>query len=122
LTQPQDIRPEEGNVRIERQQNLQFWKWDTKGQSLDVVITEAPVYGRPNSFGGTDNFFRGVISGTEDKVQVNMPYDLREKVKTIEESIEYGTTRLVITFTGTKPMKGKAPLKLFDVDAEGLKE
>jgi len=109
-------------MRIERQNTIQFWKWDTKGQSLDVVITDAPVYGKQNTFGGTDNYFRGVISGTEEKVQVNMPYDLREKVKQIEESIEYGVTRFTITFTGTKPMKGKAPLKLFDVDAEGLKE
>lgn len=107
---------------IERQNNLTFHKWDTKGQEIDVVIDEQPVYNKANSFGGTDNFFRGRVYGTESRIQVNLPYDLKEKIKQVEESIEYGVTRFVIKFTGTKPMKGKAPLKLFDVQAEGLKE
>jgi hypothetical protein len=109
-------------MKVERPQNLTFHKWDTKGQSLDVVIDSAPVYEKENSFGGKDYYFRGHVTGTDDKIQVNMPYDLREKVKVVEESIEYGKTRFVITFTGTKPMKGKAPLKLFDVEAFELKE
>lgn len=107
---------------IDRPSSLTFHKWETKGQSIDVVIREAPVYDKPNSFGGSDNYFRGTIHGTDDKVQVNMPFDLREKVKQVEESIEYGKTRFLITYIGSKPMKGKAPLKLFDVQAEGLKE
>lgn len=108
--------------KLERQNAITFWKWDTKGQNLKVVVDEAPIYEKPNTFGGEDNYFRGRIAGTEDKVQVNMPYDLREKVKNAQESFEYGVTTLDITFTGTKPMKGKAPLKLFDVEADGLKE
>jgi hypothetical protein len=51
-----------------------------------------------------------------------MTYDLLKKFQQVEESIEYGRTRFIITYTGTKPMKGKAPLKLFDVQDDGLKE
>ena len=109
-------------MKIERPQELTFHKWDRVGMKLDVVITDAPVYDKPNQFGGTDNFFRGVYAGTEDKVQVPMPYDLRKKVQLVGDSIVLGQTRFVITYTGTKPMKGKAPLKLFDVDVEGLKD
>lgn len=107
---------------IDRKNALTFHKWDTKGQTLDVIITEAPVYDKPNSFGSKDSYFRGIITGTDDKVQVPMTYDLREKIKQVEESVVLGTTRFVITWDSVKPMKGKAPLKLFIVQAEGLKE
>jgi hypothetical protein len=109
-------------ARIERKQELEFLKWDEKGKAIDVVITNDAVLGKPNDFGGTDNFFRAVYTGTEDKVQVPMPYDLLKKFEQVQESVVLGQTRFLITFTGTKPMKGKAPLKLFDVDVEGLKE
>jgi hypothetical protein len=107
---------------IERKNDLTFHKWDTKGQEVDVVITDEPVMGQANQFGGEDYFFRGVITGTEDRIQVNMPYDLRKKFELVQDSVVLGQTRFVIKYTGTKPMKGKAPLKLFDGAVEGLKD
>lgn len=109
-------------MRIERPNDLTFHKWDTKGQQIDVTITDDAVLGKANQFGGVDNYFRAVYTGTEDKVQVPMPYDLLKKFELVQDSVILGKTRFMITFTGTKPMKGKAPLKLFDVDVEGLKE
>lgn len=108
-------------ARIERKQDLTFHKWDTKGQTIKVVQTDDAVLGRANDFGGEDYFFRGVFAGTEDRVQVPMPYDLRKKYEQVADRVVPGETVWTITFTGTKPMKGKAPLKLFDVDVEGLK-
>ncbi len=107
-------------MRVERKNDLTFHKWSKVGTKLDVVIAEEAVLGRANQFGGVDNFFRGVYAGTEDRVQVPMPYDLLKKFEQVSEGIVLGTTRFIITFTGTKPMAGKAPLKLFDVDVEGL--
>lgn len=105
---------------IERKQDLEFLKWDKVGKAVSVVITDEPVLGRANSFGGEDYFFRGLHAGTEDKVQINMPYDLRSKVGQVLEAgaIAYGETRFDIKFTGTKPMVGKAPLKLFEVEVD----
>jgi hypothetical protein len=105
---------------IERKNDLTFNKWDKVGKSLDVVITDEAVLGKQNQFGGEDNYFRGVISGTDDKVQVNMPHDLLKKFELVQDAVVLGQTRFVITYTGSKPMKGKAPLKLFDVQVEGL--
>ena len=107
---------------VNRKNDLTFHKWDEKGQELDVTITDEPVMGVENQFGGKDYFFRGVKTGTEDRVQVPMPYDLRSKFEQVQDGVVLGQTRFVIAFTGTKPMKGKAPLKLFDVSVEGLKE
>lgn len=106
---------------IERKDALTFHKWNSKGQTIDVVVTEAPVFDKLNDFNSEDNYFRGVLTGTEDRIQVNMPYDLKQKVRPIKERIKFGETRFIITWTDTKPMKkGKAPMKIFDVQAEGL--
>lgn len=107
---------------IERPDSLTFHKWDSKGQSIDVTITEPAVLGKQNQFGGVDNYFRGVITGTEDRIQVPMTYDLLKKFELVQESIVLGQTRFIITFTGTKAMKGKAPLKLFEMKVDGLKD
>lgn len=105
---------------LENPNKLTFLKWQKVGDELDVTITEAPVFDKPNQFGSKDSSFRAVITGTEDRVQVPMPVDLKEKVKGIADRIALGETRLVIKYTGTKPMKGKAPMKVFDVKVEGL--
>jgi hypothetical protein len=107
---------------IERQDGITFHKWNKVGDTVDVTITEAAVLDKPNQFGGKDNYFRGVITGTDDRIQVPMPYDLLKKFELVQESVILGETRFVITFEGTKPMKGKAPLKLFKVDVDGLKD
>ena len=108
--------------KVERPNDLTFHKWDAVGSTVDVVITDAPVYDKPNSLGGKDNYFRAVVTGTEDRIQVPMPYDLKKKVQVIEESIVYGKTRLVIAFIATKPLPGRSALKVFDVQVEGLKD
>lgn len=106
---------------IERQSSVEFFKWQTVGTELDVTVTELPVYDRPNQFGGKDHFFRGETAEGQ-VVQVPMPFDLKAKVSQVHESIVPGQTRFVIKFTGTRPIKGKAPMKLFSVGVEGLKE
>lgn len=112
---------------IERKSELSFPKWDTVGMELDVVITEAAVKGKVNQFGGVDNYFRGVITGTEDKVQVSMPYDLLKKFEQVEESIVLGQTRFVIKYESKRMLPpgadGKArQFKTFSVGVEGLKD
>jgi hypothetical protein len=109
-------------ARIERKSELEFLKWSEKGQEVDVIIVEEAVLGKANQFGGVDNYFRAVYTGTEDKVQINMPYDLLKKYEQVAESIVLGQTRFIIKFTGTRPIKGKAPMKLFDVDVEALRD
>lgn len=105
---------------IERKSNITFHKWNKVGDTLDVIVKDEAVFDKPNQFGGKDSYFRGVITGTEDAVQVNMPYDLRSKYEQVQDGVVLGQTRFIIRYAGTKPMKGKAPLKLFDVQVEGL--
>jgi hypothetical protein len=112
-------------MRVERPQKLVFHKWDTKGQTIQVIPTDPAVFDKENSFGSKESYFRGRLVGEEDtekRIQVPMTLDLREKYKVIEDSIVYGETVLTITWESSKPMKNRAPLKVFVVDAEGLKE
>jgi hypothetical protein len=98
-----------------------FFKWQKVGQSVDIVVTQAPVFDKPNSFGGTDSFLLG--QDAEGNVQqVPLTFNPREKIRVIADRVIPLKTRFILTFTGTTPIKGKAPLKNFDVQVDGLGE
>jgi hypothetical protein len=113
---------------VERDNNLNFFKWKSVGDSITVTVTEMPVWDKPNQFGSKDNFFIGVDEDGQ-KHNVPLPFDAAAKVKKVEESIVLGQTRFQLTFESKKllPPKvggdGKArQFKTFSVGVEGLKD
>lgn len=108
--------------QLTRPDALTFHKWDEVGQTLDFIADGEPVFDRPNQFGSKDSFIRGIIEADGSQVQVPMTYDFAHKVRPIADLILPGVTKFSVRFTGTKPIKGKAPMKLYDVEVEGLKE
>jgi hypothetical protein len=100
---------------------LTFYKWEKVGQSITVVIEGEPVFDKPNSFGSKDSFIIGRDS-EGNRVQVPLTTDAKARIKPVLELLVDGITTLTLTFTGTRAIKGKSPLKLFTVEADGLKE
>jgi hypothetical protein len=101
--------------------SLTFYKWEKVGQSITIVVEGEPVLDRPNSFGSKDSFIIG-RDADGNRVQVPLTTDAKARIKPVVDLLVGGITTLTLTFTGTRAIKGKSPLKLFSVEADGLKE
>ena len=90
-----------------------FFKWKSVGDTVDIVVTEAPVFDKPNQFGSKDSYLLGQNAEGET-LQVPLPVNAKGKVQGIADLIIPGKTRFVLKFTGTVPIKGKAqPVDVF---------
>ena len=57
-----------------------FFKWKSVGDTVDIVVTEAPVFDKPNQFGSKDSFLLGQNAEGET-LQVPLPVNAKGKVQ-----------------------------------------